>query len=128
MRRIRVFDREGVLQATSEDIDGLEHSLCWKPSGSVIATTQRLPNKHIVAFVEKNGLKHGEFKLPFSVDQVKFNEFVIKPDQPIYLCCRWLWTNWLGIRHRMSCLSRLEICSPMRTHFWPTHAVTTTGR
>lgn len=29
-RRVRVWNREGVLQATSEPIDGLEEALCWK--------------------------------------------------------------------------------------------------
>lgn len=29
-RRVRVWNREGVLQATSEAIDGLEEALCWK--------------------------------------------------------------------------------------------------
>lgn len=29
-RKIRVWNREGVLQATSEPIDGLEQALCWK--------------------------------------------------------------------------------------------------
>lgn len=29
-RKVRVWSREGVLQATSEAIDGLEEALCWK--------------------------------------------------------------------------------------------------
>lgn len=44
---------------------------CFRPSGSLIASTQRQPNKHSVVFMEKNGLLHGDFTLPFSKDQVK---------------------------------------------------------
>lgn len=29
-RKVRVWSREGVLQATSEPVDGLEAALCWK--------------------------------------------------------------------------------------------------
>lgn len=29
-RKVRVWNREGVLQATSEPISGLEQALCWK--------------------------------------------------------------------------------------------------
>lgn len=63
MRQIRIFNREGVLQATSEPVPGLEFALSWKPSGSLIASTRRLPNKYQVVFFEKNGLRHGEFVL-----------------------------------------------------------------
>lgn len=63
IRRFKVFDREGHLQYTSEKQQGLEANLCWRPSGNVIATTQKLPEKYIVSFFEKNGLKHGEFNL-----------------------------------------------------------------
>lgn len=46
---------------------GLEESLAWRPSGNLIASTCLLPNKHIVAFFEKNGLRHGEFNLPENI-------------------------------------------------------------
>uniref|UniRef100_A0A8C9YF06 Elongator complex protein 1 n=1 Tax=Sander lucioperca TaxID=283035 RepID=A0A8C9YF06_SANLU len=77
-RKVRVWNREGVLQATSEPINGLEQALCWKPSGNLIAITQRHPNKHSVVFMEKNGLLHGDFTLPFSKDQAKVRS--AKPD------------------------------------------------
>lgn len=63
IRRFKVFDREGQLQYTSEKQQGLESNLVWRPSGNVIATTQRLHNKYMVSFFEKNGLKHGGFDL-----------------------------------------------------------------
>lgn len=43
----------------------------FRPSGSLIASSQRHPNKHSVVFMEKNGLLHGDFTLPFSKDQAK---------------------------------------------------------
>ncbi|XP_059830752.1 elongator complex protein 1 isoform X1 [Hypanus sabinus] len=75
-RKLRIWNRECVLQSTSELVNGLESALCWKPSGSLIASTQRKPNKHNVVFFEQNGLLHGEFSLPFDKDQVKVNELV----------------------------------------------------
>uniref|UniRef100_A0A8C1ITS8 Elongator complex protein 1 n=1 Tax=Cyprinus carpio TaxID=7962 RepID=A0A8C1ITS8_CYPCA len=70
-RKVRIWNRECVLQATSEVVNGLEQPLCWRPSGSLIASTQRHPNKHSVVFMEKNGLLHGDFNLPFGKEQVK---------------------------------------------------------
>jgi len=63
-RRLRVLDRSGALYSTSEECVGLEWSLAWRPSGSLIATTISRHGKHTVAFFEKNGLQHGEFVLP----------------------------------------------------------------
>lgn len=65
-RVIRVFSREGELDSVSEAIDGLEHTLAWRPSGSLIASTQRFTDSDgdvvlNVAFYERNGLRHGEF-------------------------------------------------------------------
>ena len=72
MRRrvLRVYSREAGLQATSEAVAGLEHSLSWRPSGNLIAGTQRFgfegggagkEGRHDVVFFERNGLRHGEF-------------------------------------------------------------------
>ena len=74
-RQIKVFNREGALHYTTEPTTGLEQSLDWKLSGSVFASTIRLPNKHIVGFFEKNGLRHGEFTLPFKDNQVQVQNF-----------------------------------------------------
>ncbi|KAF9164239.1 hypothetical protein DFQ26_001667 [Actinomortierella ambigua] len=62
-RVIRVYNREAVLQNTSEAVDMLEHSLSWRPSGNLIASSQRLPHRHDIVFFERNGLRHGEFSL-----------------------------------------------------------------
>ncbi|KAL0568757.1 putative elongator complex protein 1 [Marasmius crinis-equi] len=71
-RILRVYDRQGILQSTSEAVPGLEHTLAWKPSGNLIAGTQRFgfegggsgrAGRHDVVFFERNGLRHGEFEL-----------------------------------------------------------------
>ncbi|TFK65584.1 IkappaB kinase complex, IKAP component [Pluteus cervinus] len=72
-RILRVYDREGRLQTTSEDVGGLECSVAWRPSGNLIASTQRFggfdgagvgrEGRHDVIFFERNGLRHGEFSL-----------------------------------------------------------------
>ncbi|EJT98268.1 IkappaB kinase complex IKAP component [Dacryopinax primogenitus] len=73
-RVIRVYSRAGMLQNTSEPVPGLEHTLAWKPSGALIASTQRFGSsapglgagkegRHDVVFLERNGLRHGEFTL-----------------------------------------------------------------
>ncbi|XP_061541466.1 elongator complex protein 1 isoform X2 [Phycodurus eques] len=82
-RKVRVWNREGVLQATSEPVDGLEQALCWKPSGSLMASTQRHPNKHSVVFMEKNGLLHGDFTLPLRKDQAQVKELLWNNDSKV---------------------------------------------
>ncbi|KAM9262871.1 elongator complex protein 1 isoform 3-T3 [Morus bassanus] len=82
-RKVRVWNRELVLQSTSEPIAGLEQALSWKPSGNLIASTQEKPNRHDVVFLEKNGLLHGEFTLPFRKGQVKVNELLWNADSTI---------------------------------------------
>ncbi|NWZ66404.1 ELP1 protein, partial [Acrocephalus arundinaceus] len=82
-RKVRVWSRELVLQSTSEPISGLEQALSWKPSGNLIASTQEKPDRHDVVFLEKNGLLHGEFTLPFQKGQVKVNEMLWNADSTI---------------------------------------------
>ncbi|KAG8883867.1 hypothetical protein FRB97_005705 [Tulasnella sp. 331] len=71
-RVLRVYDRLGALQSTSERTPGLEHAVAWRPSGSLIASSQRfgfpgggqgIKGRHDVVFYERNGLRHGEFTL-----------------------------------------------------------------
>ncbi|POI33793.1 hypothetical protein CIB84_002455 [Bambusicola thoracicus] len=82
-RKVRVWNRELMLQSTSEPISGLEQALAWKPSGNLIASTQEKPNRHDVVFLEKNGLLHGEFTLPFQKGQVKVNELIWNADSTV---------------------------------------------
>ncbi|CAO3599964.1 unnamed protein product [Absidia cylindrospora] len=67
-RVLRMYNREGVLQNTSEPVDQLEHVLDWKPSGNLIVSSQRLPHRHDIVFLERNGLRHGEFTLRESAE------------------------------------------------------------
>ncbi|KAG0673877.1 hypothetical protein C6P42_002503 [Pichia californica] len=77
-RVIRVYSRDGDLISVSEPIDGQEHTLSWKPQGSLIASTQRRFEPEIndlvldIIFFEKNGLRHGEFdsRLNASIDNI----------------------------------------------------------
>jgi len=78
-RMIRVYSREGVLDSVSEPVDGLESALSWRPAGNLIAGIQRLDNRIDVVFFERNGLRHGEFSLRLTPDQLH------KPDQHIKL-------------------------------------------
>ncbi|OXU28995.1 hypothetical protein TSAR_015024 [Trichomalopsis sarcophagae] len=82
-RRFKVFDREGILQYTSELVDCLEGTLSWKPSGNLIASTRKLPNKHTVALFEKNGLLHREFTLPLETKNVQIEDLVWSRDSDI---------------------------------------------
>ncbi|XP_071794308.1 elongator complex protein 1-like isoform X2 [Asterias amurensis] len=76
VRKLRIWSRDCILQYTSEDLNGLEQALCWKPSGSLIASSQRLQDKHDIVFFEKNGLRHGELTLPFDGMAVQVKEIL----------------------------------------------------
>ncbi|KAJ2909750.1 putative elongator complex protein 1 [Coemansia aciculifera] len=62
-RELRVFSREGRLHSIAEPIEALKHTLSWRPSGRLIAATEKLDHRHDVVFYERNGLRHGEFTL-----------------------------------------------------------------
>ncbi|KAJ3966250.1 IkappaB kinase complex IKAP component [Lentinula raphanica] len=71
-RVLRVYDHQAILQSTSESVPGLEHTLSWRPSGNLIASTQRFgfegggagrDGRHDLIFFERNGLRHGDFEL-----------------------------------------------------------------
>lgn len=62
-RVIRVYSREGELDSASEPVDGLESTLSWRPSGNLIAGIQRFGDHIDVVFFERNGLRHGQFRL-----------------------------------------------------------------
>lgn len=69
-RVIRVYSREGGLDSVSEPVDGLEAALSWRPAGNVIAGVQRLDAVLKVVFFERNGLRHGQFDLRLSKEEV----------------------------------------------------------
>ncbi|KAI9734749.1 MAG: hypothetical protein M1818_006736 [Claussenomyces sp. TS43310] len=69
-RLIRVYSREGVLDSVSEPVDGMEGALTWRPAGNLIACVQRLPDRADVVFFERNGLRHGQFSLRFTSEEL----------------------------------------------------------
>lgn len=69
-RMIRVYSREGQLDSVSEPVDGLEGALSWRPSGNLIASVRRTTDKLEVVFFERNGLRHGEFDLRFTQEEL----------------------------------------------------------
>lgn len=69
-RVIRVFTREGIIDGASEPVDGLEDALSWRPVGNLLAGIQRLPDRLDVIFLERNGLRHGEFSLRMSKEEM----------------------------------------------------------
>ncbi|TVY86739.1 Elongator complex protein, partial [Lachnellula willkommii] len=70
-RLIRVYSREGVLDSVSEPVDGLEGALSWRPVGNLIAGIQRLESRIDVVFFERNGLRHGQFSLRLTPEQMQ---------------------------------------------------------
>ena len=69
-RAIRVFSREAVLDSASEPVDGLEGALSWRPYGNLIAGIKRSDSKIEVVFFERNGLRHGDFDLRLSKEDM----------------------------------------------------------
>ena len=61
----------------------LEIDFVFRPSGSLIASSQRKPHRHEIVFFERNGLRHGEFILPFDKMEVKVSILAV---QNITLC------------------------------------------
>jgi len=70
-RMIRVYTREGQLDSVSEPVDGLEGTLSWRPAGNLIAGIQRLSDRIDVVFLERNGLRHGQFTLRLSKEDMQ---------------------------------------------------------
>jgi elongator complex protein 1 len=76
-RLIRVYSREGVLDSVSEPVDGLESALSWRPAGNLIAGVQRLQDRVDIVLFERNGLRHGQFSLRLTPEQLQTREQVI---------------------------------------------------
>ena len=62
-----------------------------RPSGNLIASSQRRPNRHDIVFFERNGLRHGEFTLPVGVSDVTVRELYWNIDSTVL--CIWLQEN-----------------------------------
>jgi len=71
IRKFKVFNREGILCSTSEQLNGLEQYMTWSPVENLLAVSQILNDKYIIALIEKNGLKYADFLLPFTPQEVR---------------------------------------------------------
>ena len=70
-RVIRVYSREGILDSVSEPVDGLVGALRWRPAGNLLAGVQYLNESAKVVFFERNGLRHGQFELRLSREDLQ---------------------------------------------------------
>ena len=64
IRKVRVFNREGQLQSTSELVSNLAPCLSWKTFRLITSSMSKPNGSNVIGFFEKNGLRHGEFDLP----------------------------------------------------------------
>lgn len=69
-RVILVYSREGILDSASEPVNGLLSALSWRPAGNLIAGAQCLEGRIDIVFFERNGLRHGQFSLRLTKDEV----------------------------------------------------------
>ncbi|KAI4149351.1 MAG: hypothetical protein LQ340_004684 [Diploschistes diacapsis] len=70
-RVIRVYSREGELDGVSEPVDFMESALTWRPAGNLLASVQRLEERVDIIFFERNGLRHGQFSLRLSEEEME---------------------------------------------------------
>ncbi|XP_076373726.1 elongator complex protein 1 isoform X2 [Tachypleus tridentatus] len=82
-RILKIWNREAALQYVAEEVDGLEHPLDWRSSGNLITSSQTKLTKHDIVFFEKNGLRHGEFTLPFLPGSFKIKEVIWNSESTI---------------------------------------------
>jgi len=75
-RLIRVYSRDGLLDSVSEPVDGLEGALDWRPAGNLIAGIQRFTERIDVVFFERNGLRHGQFSLRLTSEQMLLHQHI----------------------------------------------------
>ncbi|XP_071171469.1 elongator complex protein 1-like [Mytilus edulis] len=113
-RKLRVWSRECEHDSTSENIDGVEHALCWKPSGSLVASSMRKPNRHEIIFFEKNGLRHGEFTLPFGVKEVEVKEVLWNIDSTVLA----VWCEDMATEDKISSKSYVQLWTVGNYHWY----------
>ncbi len=70
-RVVRIYSREGVLDSVSEPVDGLVGALSWRPVGNLLAGIQYQNDLARVVFFERNGLRHGQFNLRLSKEELQ---------------------------------------------------------
>jgi len=77
-RMIRVFSRDGILDSVSEPVNYLEGALSWRPAGNIIASVQRREDGMNIVFFERNGLRHGEFGLRLTKNDMQTRASSVK--------------------------------------------------
>lgn len=127
-RIIRVYSREGILDSVSEPVDGLEGTISWRPAGNLIAGIQRLENRVDVVFFERNGLRHGQFSLRLTPEQMALPEQHIRlswnSDSTVLAVimsdCTQLWTmgnyHWYLKQEIKTNTAPLLPCNPIIWH------------
>ena len=70
-RVVRVYSREGILESVSEPVDNLIGALSWRPAGNLLAGVQYFEDSNKVVFFERNGLRHGQFELRLSENEIQ---------------------------------------------------------
>jgi elongator complex protein 1 len=127
-RIIRVYSREGILDSVSEPVDGLEGTISWRPAGNLIAGIQRLENRVDVVFFERNGLRHGQFSLRLTPEQMALSEQHIRlswnSDSTVLAVimsdCTQLWTmgnyHWYLKQEIKTNYAPLLPCNPIIWH------------
>lgn len=93
LRSIKIFNKDGVLQYISEPLSGkcvvlmykcklltylyyylgVEAVLSWKTTKELISFPQSTNGNYFISFMEKNGLKHGEFIIPSAINVSNIN-------------------------------------------------------
>ncbi|XP_027837017.2 elongator complex protein 1 [Aphis gossypii] len=68
LRSIKIFNRDGILQYISEPLPGVEAVLSWKTTKELLSFSQHTNEKYFISFMEKNGLKHGDFEIPSTIN------------------------------------------------------------
>ena len=110
-RQVRIFTRDGTYLAKSEPLPGLTGVLSWSTDLQLITAVQikKSPPGIFIVFLEKNGLKHGEFQLSQTAntgpDDSNFYENLIITD------LIWSTDNYLtiAIYNKKYNTSRIEI-------------------
>jgi elongator complex protein 1 len=74
-------DNNTVFSVSEKPVKELGRPICFMPNGSFVAGYIRQQEKRVVAFWEKNGLRHDEFELPDSNMDVIYLEF--SPDSSL---------------------------------------------
>lgn len=84
--------QSSLCSASRTAFDCSNSGFALRPSGSLIASTQDKPNQQDVVFLEKNGLLHGQFTLPFFKDEVKVSVWSLcRPVRALLAAEVWSW-------------------------------------